>query len=94
MTGAAQTPQSPSGFAALAARNQAEADARSLCAELTGRERDALVLAAQGLTVREIADALCKALSTVEHNLSDARLALGVGSTVEAAVILVRAGLV
>ena len=94
MTAAAQTPQSPSGFAALAARTQAEADARSLCAGLARHERDALVLAAQGLTAREIGGALGKALSTVERQLMNARLALGVATTIEAAVILVRAGLV
>ena len=86
--------QSSSGFAALAARNEAETDARALCAGLSPHVLDVLVLTANGLRNCEVASALCKSNRTVEAQLSIARRALGVASNIEAAVILTKAGLV
>lgn len=87
-------PSVASGFAALEARNAAEAEARDLCDKLPTNQRDALVLAAQGLTVPQVASAMGKSASTTDGYLRDGRALLGVCSTVEAAVMLTRAGLV
>ena len=91
---AATQAQSRSGFAALAARNQAETDARALCAGLSARILQVLVLTAKGMTQFEIAGALCKSKRTVEAQLGRGRKALGVATNIEAAVILTQAGLV
>lgn len=91
---AATQAQSRSGFAALAARNEAETDARALCAGLSPYVLEVLVLTAKGLNYVEIASALCRSKRTVEHQMSRGRQALGVGTNIEAAVILTQAGLV
>lgn len=54
-------------------------------AALTPRERDVTLLAAQGLTNREIADRTCTSLRTVEGHLLRAYRKLGVTSRVELA---------
>lgn len=87
-------PTAASGFAALTARNAAEAEARTLCAMLSLKQREALVLSTQGMTCAEVGQATGKSHCTIEKYLADGRAMLGVGSVVEAAVLLTRAGLV
>ncbi len=60
---------------------------------LKPRERDALILAAKGLKGREIAGRLFMAVSTLDVTLIRARRKLQVDSTIEAAIMLAKAGL-
>jgi DNA-binding NarL/FixJ family response regulator len=57
-------------------------------AELTTRERDVTLLAAQGMTNKEIADVTCTSLRTVEGHLLRAYRKLGVTSRAELASYL------
>lgn len=68
-------------------------DCVAAVATLKPRERDALILAAKGLKGREIAGRLFMAISTLDVTLIRARRKLGVETTVEAAVMLAKAGL-
>lgn len=91
--------QAPEPAAALStpaqiAQAAACADARALCARLSPRQRDVLVLTCQGLGSAEVASHLGMSPHTVLHHREDMRHRLGVGSLIEAAVIAVRAGLV
>lgn len=70
-----------------------ETDARAL-ASLTPRERDVLVLAAKGLTIREIAQLAGLTHWTANDHLKSIHRKLDVGNRVEAAVIAAKAGLV
>jgi DNA-binding NarL/FixJ family response regulator len=83
-----------SGFAALTARNQAEVEARMLCAPLTDKQKEVLQLVCKGLQMNEVAQHLGCSRSAVEQRRQTGLQVMGVGSTVEAAVLLTRAGLV
>ena len=80
--------------AATIAEGEARREARALCARLTAREREVLVLACKGLTHAEIAQALGKGKSTIEAHVSNLLAKLDGVRLVEAAVIATRAGLV
>jgi len=60
----------------------------TVVAELTTRERDVTLLAAQGLSNKEIADVTCTSLRTVEGHLLRAYRKLGVSSRAELASYL------
>lgn len=68
-----------------------ESDAAAL-ATLTKTERDVLVLAAKGLTSREVANTTSTSILTVRDHLKAIRRKLDVHSTIEAAVIAAKAG--
>ncbi len=68
-------------------------DCVAAVALLNQRERDALILAAKGLKGREIAGRLFMAVSTLDVTLIRARRKLQVDSTIEAAIMLAKAGL-
>lgn len=74
---------------------QADAlQAAILCNTLSKMERDVLVLIAKGYVSREVGALLGKNYKTVERYRSDIMTKLDVGSTIEAAVIAAKAGLV
>jgi DNA-binding NarL/FixJ family response regulator len=74
---------------------QADAlQAAILCNTLTQLERDVLVLSAKGFGSREVGALLGKNYKTVDRYRSDIMAKLDVGSTIEAAVIAAKAGLV
>jgi DNA-binding NarL/FixJ family response regulator len=62
-------------------------------AKLNARERDAIILASKGLTGREVAERLHMAVSTFDITMIRARKKLDVDTTIEAAVMLCKAGL-
>lgn len=76
----------PSAVAALMARPVEES-------VLTARERDVLVLLAEGRSNREIARALAVAEKTVKTHVSSILLKLGLADRTQAAVYAVRSGL-
>lgn len=63
-------------------------------ADLTPRQREVLILLAEGLPNQTIANQLHIAASTVESHLHAIFTRIGVESRTEAAVLAVRAGLV
>jgi DNA-binding NarL/FixJ family response regulator len=63
-------------------------------APLTGRERDVLVLVAQGRSNRDVARTLCIGERTVQTHLSHVLTKLGLESRTQAALWAVREGLV
>ena len=63
-----------------------------LLAELTAREVDVLKLLSQGLTNREIGEAMCLAEKTVKHYMTSILQKLHVRSRTEAALIAVQHG--
>jgi len=65
-----------------------------LCNTLSKMERDVLVLIAKGYVSRGVGALLGKNYKTVERYRSDIMTKLDVGSTIEAAVIAAKAGLV
>jgi DNA-binding NarL/FixJ family response regulator len=89
------------GAASTAAGAEAlETDVRSAAPEviedpfgLTAREREVLVLLAEGQTNRRIADALFISESTASVHVSNIIGKLGVANRVEAAAAAVRSGL-
>lgn len=87
-------PKSVALLHALAARNEAEAEARRLCAVLRPRQAEVLALVGKGLDFAEVARHLKLGKSTVDSHMKDARALLGVGTTIEAVVLAVKAGLV
>jgi DNA-binding NarL/FixJ family response regulator len=69
-------------------------EAADLCATLTPRQTEVLVLLAKGLTAQDIAVALgLKYFTAVQHKHAIYR-ALGVGTLAESSVIATKAGLV
>lgn len=68
-------------------------DCVAAVATLSQRERDALILSAKGLKGRDVAAHLFMAISTLDMTLIRARRKLQVDSTIEAAVMLAKAGL-
>ena len=69
-------------------------DAAALCALLTDREREVLVLTAKGLNSHEIGAMLRRSHRTVETYRGAVLQKLDVGSAIEAAVIAAKAGIV
>ena len=68
-------------------------DCVAAVALLKPRERDALILIGKGCRQIEVADRICASQRTVEELLTRARRKLQVDSTIEAAVMLAKAGL-
>ncbi len=68
-------------------------DCVAAVALLNQRERDAVVLTAKGLKGHEVAKRLYMANSTYDVTMMRARRKLQVDSTIEAAVMLAKAGL-
>jgi DNA-binding NarL/FixJ family response regulator len=68
-------------------------EAANLCAGLTQKQRDVLVLASKGIEQRHIAIALDLAVSTVRQRQREIFDALDVETVVEAAVIAAKAGI-
>ncbi len=69
-------------------------EARRLCAGLTPRQLDVLVLCAQGLGMKEIGAAVGLSVQGVRERQNVIRRRLQVETMIEAAVIATRAGLV
>jgi len=67
---------------------------RRLCATLTERERDILIFTAKGFSAEEVGRLIGKARGTVSNRLPVIVEKLGVDTTIEAAVIAAKAGLV
>ena len=70
------------------------AEAVKLCAALLPAEREVLVLTSNGYTANQVAELIQKNHKTVVWRLSAVRVKLGVETTIEAAVIACKAGLV
>lgn len=68
-------------------------DCVAAVATLKPRERDALILIGKGCRQVEVADRICASITTVEQMLARARRKLGVETSVEAAVVMAKAGL-
>jgi DNA-binding NarL/FixJ family response regulator len=73
---------------------EATADAIERCATLTPAERNVLILSAKGLNSKEVGAIICRAHKTVERVKTAIFEKLDVSSTVEAAVIAAKAGIV
>ena len=76
------------------AQRTAAADAAALCALLTDRERDVLILSAKGMNAHEIGRMFSRSHRTVEHYREAVLQKLDVGTIIEAAVIAAKAGIV
>lgn len=74
-------------------RSTPSAAASRLVAQLTDRERDVMVLVAQGLTNQQIAGRLFVSLASVKAHLASAFAKLGVDNRVSAAMLVRDAGL-
>jgi DNA-binding NarL/FixJ family response regulator len=61
---------------------------------LTAREREVLVLAAEGQTVKQIAEALIISAKTAEHHRSSAMAKLGLHNQTELVKHAIRTGLI
>lgn len=83
----------PADIAKGKARAASVDEAIKLCATLTPRQRECVVLACQGLQSSEIAAALGIATKTVEMQRYWAFQRLGVNSMAQAAVLATKAGL-
>ena len=70
------------------------ADAVRLCATLTPRERDALVLLSKGAGVKAVGTMMGISKSTVEVHSRSILRKMGANKMIEAAVIAAKAGLV
>ena len=75
-------------------QRDAASEAVALCALLTDRERDVLILSAKGLIAQEIGDCMHRSHRTIERYRDAVLRKLGVGSIIEAAVIAAKAGIV
>jgi DNA-binding NarL/FixJ family response regulator len=84
-------PASPSRTAAPGLR---AVGSRSPLAGLSPREREVLLLLAEGLSNREIAERLFVSEATVKSHVARVLLALGVRDRVQAVIVAFRAGLV
>lgn len=73
--------------------NWAAKEATAACRRLTPREREILVLTCKGLTARDVGAHLGIAWRTVEFYRRSIYRKLEVNSSVEAAVLAVKAGL-
>lgn len=71
-----------------------EAEAARLCATLTEAERGVLTLCAKGFTAAEVGALIGRRHATVERHKANFVAKLAVGSTIEAAVVAAKAGLV
>lgn len=69
-------------------------EAIDLCATLTAREAEALVLIAKGLGYKEVGEHMGISRSTVEVHAGHIAKKLGVSRVIESAVIAAKAGLV
>jgi DNA-binding NarL/FixJ family response regulator len=69
-------------------------DAHDRCARLHPRQREVLTLLSKGLDQNEIATAMGISVNTVREHRQDVFKALEVNSSVEAAVLAAKAGLV
>lgn len=72
----------------------ARAEAQATTPRLSPRRREVLALAAQGLTIEQIAHRLTISVPTVRTTLAVTRHKLGARSTTEAVAIAVRGGLI
>ena len=70
------------------------AEAKSLCAELTPRQREVLVFMCKGATRDDSARMLGIGRATLNSHMKAVLRLLDVGTTIEAAVIATKAGLV
>ena len=61
---------------------------------LSQRERETLILAARGMTNREIAERLCTSTSTVKAIIHQACIKLGTRSRGQAIIVVLRRGIV
>lgn len=68
-------------------------EAHAKCVALTKHERDVMILVSNGLTGKEVARSVGSAVSTVDERRTNALKKLGVTSSIEAAVIMTKAGL-
>lgn len=84
---AGQSVLSPEAAAALTV----EPRRRNALDELTDRERQIVVLVAEGRTNNEIADELCLSVFTVKNHVSSVLMKLGVQTRTEAAAVVHRA---
>lgn len=81
-------------YAAMLARDEAEREARALCAALSQRELEVATLLCKGLTQLQICECFGLAPRTMHAHAAHIREKLGAETLVEAAVVLTRAGLV
>lgn len=72
----------------------AQDEAKRLCAALTDKEREVLVLFAKGFSRTEVARLVSRGPATVDIRMQAARDRLEVETTIEAAVLAAKAGLV
>jgi DNA-binding NarL/FixJ family response regulator len=70
-----------------------DAEAARLVDELTAREREVVTYLVQGLTNREIAEALCLSPLTVKTHVNHAMVKLGVRDRAQLVTVAVRAGI-
>jgi DNA-binding NarL/FixJ family response regulator len=70
-----------------------DAEAERLVDELTAREREVVTYLVQGLTNREIAEALCLSPLTVKTHVNHAMVKLSVRDRAQLVTVAVRAGI-